>query len=559
MRLRLREDAPGLLTVDRSRPRSTIGRRLYAVAWVNVVLGFIFVPAATANPFCYIPMVCDAKKAIDFVADPIGFILQQIVDANLWFLRKMLELMQNSSKIDLTSPGFLKQYAIIFAAASLITAALWFIAVAKRAVRGVPLMKAMSEAVGFLVLQFVVNALTPGVIGLFLKAVDEVTAVFEPYATANFKPFLENMLKVMAVAPNQGVMQLLIVNLLMVCGALLMWIELLIRGAAIYVGVALGPLVNSGLVDRDLWGKSKKWVGALVALALSKPVLFALLGLGGAIMSDSTGNMEDTTSRVLIGALILLLAVFASATLYKWVPAFGDEMAQLSQDRKTASSAGPMAAVDGPAAHANRAMGSRIQDALVGGKKPGAAKAGASAAKSGGKGPMGTAAAPAAMALAGAKIGADAVTNKVDSSPGMQGADAGSESSGTPGQGGGDGGAGAPTMTRPGGSGSGPTGSAGPGSSRVPRQSPGNGPAGAPSGPSTPAPPAPSAPSPGSNPRRPSPYSGPSPRPSAGSSPPSSPPPSARPGSGPSTIPMPPMRPPGGSSAPRKPSTGKDQ
>ncbi|MFI5803367.1 hypothetical protein [Streptomyces sp. NPDC051561] len=554
MRLRFREDVPGLLTIERSRPRSSFRRRLYAVAWVNVVLGFIFVPAATANPFCYIPLVCEAKKAIDFVQDPLGFMLQQIAEANIWFLRKMLELMENTSKIDLTSAGFLKQYALIFAASSLITAALWLIAVAKRAVRGVPLMKAASEAVGFLVLQFVVNALTPAVIGLFLKAVDEVTAIFAPYATENFKPFLENMLKVMAAQPNQAVFQLLVVNLLMMCGALLMWIELLIRGAAVYVGVALGPLVNSGLVDRDLWGKSKKWVGALVALGLSKPVLFALLGLGGAIMSDSTGSMTDTTSRILIGGLILLLAVFASATLYKWVPAFGDEMAQLSQDRKTAASAGPAAAVDGPMSHANRAMGSRIQDALVGGgKKSGAAKAGAStAAKAGGKGALGTAAAPAALALGAAKVGAGMVKAKAEASPGIQGADAGSENAGTPPQGG-NGGSSAPATTRPGGSGGGPSAVPVKDAPRSPRQPPGNRPTGAPSGPSTPAGPTGPVPAPSPHPRRSAPYAAPPARPAA-----PGPAPRSTPGSGPSTLPMPPVRPPGGSTAPHKPATGKD-
>ncbi|MFF1906373.1 hypothetical protein [Kitasatospora sp. NPDC058218] len=420
MRLRLRDDAPGLLRVERTAP-SRWGRRLRTIAVVNVVLGFLFVPAAVANPFCYIPMVCEAKAAIDFVKDPLGFLLQKLTEANIWFLRKMLELIQATTKIDLTSPGFLKQYAIIFAASCLLTVALWFVAVAKRAVRGVGITTAVSEAIGFLLLQFTVNALTPGALALLLKAIDEVTAVFEPYATENFKPFLENILTVMAANPSEGVGQLLVVNLIMMAGALLMWIELLIRSAAIYVAVALGPIVNAGLVDRDLWGKSKKWFGAIFAIGLSKPVLFALLGLGGAVLSDTTGSMSDAVSKTLVGALILLLAVFASATLYKWLPEFGDHMAQLHHDRKAAQSSGPAAAIDGPGQHANRAINSRVQDSLVGGggKSAGAKAAGA---KMGG----GTAAAggPVAVGAAVAKAGLDMAKNKAASSPGAQGADA---------------------------------------------------------------------------------------------------------------------------------------
>lgn len=423
MRLRLREDAPGLLTIERGAP-GPWRRRVQAVVMVNVVVGFVFVPSAVANPFCYIPMVCEAKAAIDFVKDPLGFLLRKLTEANIWFLRKMLELIQNTTKIDLTSPGFLKQYAIIFAASSLLTVALWLIAVAKRAVRGVAVTTAISEAIGFLLLQFVVNAMTPGAIALLMRAIDEVTAVFEPYATSNFTPFLENVLKVMASDPSEGVGQLLVVNLIMMCGALLMWIELLIRSAAIYVAVALGPVVNAGLVDRDLWNRSKKWFGAIVAIGLSKPVLFALLGLGGAVLSDTSGNMSDAVSRTLVGALILLLAVFASATLYKWIPAFGDEMAQLHHDRKSAQSSGPAAAIDGPGQHVNRAMGARVQDSLVGGS----VSAGSRTIDSKPTGAVlggGTAAAvPGAAGVAVARAGVDMVKNKVTNSPGMKGADA---------------------------------------------------------------------------------------------------------------------------------------
>jgi hypothetical protein len=424
MRLRLRDDAPGLLTVERGTP-GRWGRGLRTVVWVNVIIGFAFVPSAVANPLCYIPLVCKAKAAIDFATDPLGFLLQKLTEANIWFLRKMLELIQNTTKIDLTSSGFLKQYAIIFAASSLLTVALWLVAVAKRAVRGVSVTTAVSEAVGFLLLQFVVNAMTPGAIALLMKAIDEVTAVFEPYATSNFRPFLENILKVMVAKPKQGVGQLLVVNLIMLCGALLMWVELLIRGAAIYVAVALGPIVNAGLVDRDLWGKSKKWTGAIVAIGLSKPVLFALLGLGGAILSDSSGNMADAVSKTLVGALILLLAVFASSTLYKWVPAFGDEMAQLHHDRKNAQSSGPAAAVDGPGQHANRAMATHVQDSLVGGGST-ATAAKKQAATVTGRG--GTAAAgPVGGVAAATKAGVDMAKAKAASSPSVQGANGGSE------------------------------------------------------------------------------------------------------------------------------------
>ncbi|MFF1420628.1 hypothetical protein [Streptomyces sp. NPDC058280] len=558
MRLRLRDDVPGLLTIERGRP-ARWGRRLQAVMWVNVVIGFILVPSSVANPFCYIPMVCEAKAAIDFAVDPFGFLLQKLTEANIWFLRKMLELIQSTTKIDLTSSGFLKQYAIIFAASSLLTVALWLIAVAKRAVRGVAVTTAVSEAVGFLLLQFVVNAMTPGAIALLMKAIDEVTAIFEPYATSNFKPFLEDMLRVMATTPSQGQAQLLVVNLVMLCGALLMWIELLIRSAAIYVAVALGPIVNAGLVDKDLWGKSKKWISAIIAIGLTKPVLFALLGLGGAILSDSSGSMSDAVSKTLVGALILLLAVFASGTLYKWVPAFGDEMAQLHHARKNAQSSGPASTVDGPGQHANRAINTHVQDSLVGGGgkaaggKAASAAGGKAATSTGGKAAASTvgggtaAAGPIGAAAAVAKAGVDIAKNKAMSSPGMQGADAanGVSGQGLGQQGEGAGLSGAPAAARPQGATSDPVVSSAPdwssaGSHAATGRPPGT--SGAPGMaqlPSTQAP-APAAPSPA---------------PAAPSLPSAS---ATTSGSGPSVTPTPPSRP-SGSPARSRPNPSKDQ
>ncbi|MFJ6705648.1 MULTISPECIES: hypothetical protein [unclassified Streptomyces] len=547
MRLRLRDDAPGLLVVEQGTP-GRWRRRLQTVAMVNVIIGFVFVPSASANPFCYIPMVCEARAAIDFATDPLGFLLQKLTEANIWFLRKMLELMQNTSKVDLTSAGFLKQYAIIFAASSLLTAALWLVAVAKRAVRGVSVTTAVGEAIGFLLLQFMVNALTPGAIALLMRAIDEVTAIFEPYATSNFKPFLENTLKVMAADPTEGVGQLLVVNLIMMCGALLMWIELLIRSAAIYVAVALGPIVNAGLVDKDLWGKSKKWFGALFAIGLSKPVLFALLGLGGAILSDTSGSMSDAVSKILVGALILLLAVFASATLYKWVPAFGDEMTSLHHDRKNAQSSGPAAAIDGPGQHANRAMGARVQDSLVGRSKSAGTKTTgteSAGAKMGG----GTAVAgPVAAGATLAKAGMDVAKNRATTSPGAQGTDAaggerhelsegqqGADSAGT---------SGAPAAARPQGATSDPVVSSSPDWSSAGGRASAARPPSANGVPSTVQPPPPPSPGPGA--------SGPTPPASPSSASGTSS------GSGPYVPPPPPSRPSGGQ-APGRPNPSKDQ
>lgn len=69
--------------------------------------------------------------------------------------------MQETANVDFTNAKFLQQYAVVFAASTVLTLLLWLLAVAKRAVRGVPLSTAISEAIGFLWLTVLASAFTP--------------------------------------------------------------------------------------------------------------------------------------------------------------------------------------------------------------------------------------------------------------------------------------------------------------------------------------------------------------------------------------------------------------
>ncbi|PCG82291.1 hypothetical protein CIB93_30760 [Streptomyces sp. WZ.A104] len=364
-------------------------------------------PPAQAIPGpCDIPgvsTVCDvvdgAGAVADFVSDPLGFIAKKMGEAAAWFLEKIIGLMDKTTKVDFTNPGFLKQYALIFAVATLFTLVLWLIAVAKRAMAGVSLTTAVSEAVGLLLVQVLVNAFTPAVLVLANQLVDEITKVFAGSAIEEGKAFIEKLTKViLATQGTNAPVVLIIVFLIIIIAALLVWIELLIRAGALYIGAALGPIVNAGLVDRDLWGRTKKWAGMLLALLLAKPVLFMLFGLAAAIMNSDSQSNSEAVNTLLVGALLLFLAVFSSASLYKWLPGFGDQMGDLMNTRKAAAQSGPAAAVPGPAQAANSAMNARMTNSVVGGGGGGAAALSN----------------PATAAAAVAKAGVDMAKNKAE-------------------------------------------------------------------------------------------------------------------------------------------------
>lgn len=93
--------------------------------------------------------------------NPLASLARGCADAASWIVTKLSEAVKGSAEVDFTNPAFLKQYSVVFAASTILTLVLWLFAVAKRAVRGVPLTTAMSEAIGFLWLTVLASAFTP--------------------------------------------------------------------------------------------------------------------------------------------------------------------------------------------------------------------------------------------------------------------------------------------------------------------------------------------------------------------------------------------------------------
>lgn len=93
--------------------------------------------------------------------DPMSSLAKSCAKAASWTIGKLSEAVKETANVDFTNQKFLQQYAVVFAASTILTLLLWLLAVAKRAVRGVPLTTAISEAIGFLWLTVLASAFTP--------------------------------------------------------------------------------------------------------------------------------------------------------------------------------------------------------------------------------------------------------------------------------------------------------------------------------------------------------------------------------------------------------------
>ncbi|WWR48965.1 hypothetical protein V1460_02565 [Streptomyces sp. SCSIO 30461] len=276
--------------------------------------------------------------------DPLGSLARGCAEAAGSIIDALSKAVKSTAEVDFTNSTFLAQYAIVFAASTFLTLLLWLLAVAKRAIRGVPLMTAMSEAIGFLWLTVLASAFTPLVLYTLVSATDAVTAVIASGTGGQTDVFFGSFKQALDKGDSigGGPIMLIIVSLVTVLAAGVLYLELFIRAVLLYVGALLGVVVYSGLVDKNLWGHVRRWAGIMIAVILVKPVVIIVLGLAGALSGDDGPN---SFSAVVTGLSIILLAIFASAMIYRFVPGFGDEIAASRNNRIQNSAESKAAAV----------------------------------------------------------------------------------------------------------------------------------------------------------------------------------------------------------------------
>jgi hypothetical protein len=108
-----------------------------------------------------------------------------------------------------------------------------------------------------------------------------------------------------------------LIALLTTAGGLILWLELLVREAAVYVVVLMLPLVFSAMV----WPARRVWavraVEVLVALILAKFAIVSVLALAAAALTHGGG---DLIVRSLAGLVLVVLGSFAPWVLLRLLP-----------------------------------------------------------------------------------------------------------------------------------------------------------------------------------------------------------------------------------------------
>ncbi|MGW0926998.1 hypothetical protein [Streptomyces sp. NPDC002644] len=352
--------------------------------------------------------------------DPLASLAKGFADAASWTVTKLSELVQETATVDFTNQRFLQQYAVVFAASTVLTLVLWLLAVAKRAVRGVPLSTAFGEAIGFLWLTVLASAFTPLILYTVVSATDGVSDVLAKATGDRTDAFFGTFSTALEKGDDMGggPIMLILVSLVSIVAAGVLYLELYLRAVLLYVGALLGVVVYSGLVDKNLWGHVRRWAGIMIAVILVKPVIVIVLGLAGALAGE---DGPDELAAIVSGLAIILLAIFASAMIYRFVPGFGDEIANTRNNRLMQGAESKAAAViSSPAtlvAQGIKTHSARAESGAGGGGAGSANQVSGGVAAHGGRGGAPTATAPAPRpaspaAPAGSPHASDSRTNR---------------------------------------------------------------------------------------------------------------------------------------------------
>lgn len=157
----------------------------------------------------------------------------------------------------------------------------------------------------------------PAVAELGLQATDQMSAQISPGGSGSLAGQLTHAVTAVGSSGAPPFVQMILFSL-MIAGAVLVWLELLLRMSAVYLAVFFMPMALVAYIWPATAHLAKRVVEILTALILSKFVIMGALALGEAALRAKTG--DGSLDGAITGCAILLIAAFAPFCLLRLAP-----------------------------------------------------------------------------------------------------------------------------------------------------------------------------------------------------------------------------------------------
>ncbi len=259
----------------------------------------------------------------------LGTVRTAVINACVWAVVHVVTGLGASSTVSLTSTAVGTNYHFMVAVAVVCMLPLIGLAVISSLLRADP--GALARAVfGALPAAALLTLVGIQITQTFVDVVDAVSADLLARHAGDGATIAHAIPAALGATPVPVVIGVTIAMAAM-CAALAVWIELLVRAAAVEVAVMFLPLVFAGIVWPATARYARRLAEILAALILSKLVIVGIVSLG---LAELTGT---TVPGVLAGTAMLGLAAFAPFVLLNLIPMAVDA-GHLSQSRRGAAS-----------------------------------------------------------------------------------------------------------------------------------------------------------------------------------------------------------------------------
>ena len=249
----------------------------------------------------------------------LAAVLAWVLGGARFALHETATLIGHTTSPDLATAWFSSTYTHIAAIAALLTMPFLFAAAVQALMRSDLAMLARA-ALGYLPLALLAVALAAPIATLLLAASDNASNIIERAAGGGATDFLTRAgidLGLLSVVDRSPFVAFLI-GFFIAAGALMLWVELLLREVAVYVIVLMLPLVFAAFV----WPARRIWairaVEMLVALILAKLAIVSVLALGSGALDHAVGSSSIVSLAA--GIALVGLGAFAPWALVTLMP-----------------------------------------------------------------------------------------------------------------------------------------------------------------------------------------------------------------------------------------------
>lgn len=247
-----------------------------------------------------------------------------VAAAGKFFLEKVGGLIHGTTSPDVVNADwFASQYRVMLALAVVIALPILLVSVAQSIVRADG-MQAIRSAFVFLPLAAILSAVGPAMAQMLINISDWMSAALGGNAADDAQKFMSDAGGALAslgagsVNPAAPVFGILLGALVVTLGALSIWLELLLRAAAIYISVLFLPLALAAMIWPAGWRWCRRLIEFLIAIIFAKVFIVAIINLAAAGLAR--GGLGDKFEGVLAGGALLLMAAFTPIALLKLIP-----------------------------------------------------------------------------------------------------------------------------------------------------------------------------------------------------------------------------------------------